>query len=158
MPEIRAGDKIQATQWPVSVTAQSDSEANISSTTFIGSQSPGGGNDLAEVGVTLIAPDSGTVVVALGAEMREQSTGNRLFVAPEVYEGTSAAGTLVLAATGNRGVTTSGDGGLYTTMGNFSVVYGLTPGATHYARVVYRTEGGTTNDIRHRRITVIPLP
>lgn len=154
MTDIYAGDEITVANWPVSVSSQdSTAISNITSTTAI----PGS----PEVGMTFTAPPSGRIGLIVAADMRNQDTaGNRVFVTAEVYEGTSASGTLIQAGEAVRGVSTSGDtsASQFQLHGNMSMVEGLTSGATHYARVVYFVAGGTTNDIQYRRVTVVPLP
>lgn len=151
--QIRAGDKIEVTQWPVSVSVtENTDQTDISSTSYTAGTP--------ECGVGFVAPDSGVVGIALAAEMREQAAGNRVFVSPQVFLGTSSSGTEILVPNVNRGVSTSGDAtaSQFMTHGNFSVLMGLTPGADYFIRTMHLTEGGTTNDIGHRRLVVIPLP
>lgn len=153
--EIKAGDEISKDWWPESVEAQDATTiSNITSTSFI----PG----TPELGVGFISAKTGRCAVCVSAGMFEQSAGDRLFVSFEVYEGTSASGTLVRSARTGNGISTHGDttagGSGEMVKGNMTMVEGLTPNVDHYARVVHSVDGGTTNDLRQRRITVIPLP
>lgn len=153
--EIKAGDGITTEWWPESVEAQDATTiSNITSTSFI----PGS----PEVGVQFTSAKTGRCAVCVSAGMFEQSAGDRLFVSFEVYEGTSASGTLVRSARSGNGISTHGDttagGSGEMVKGNMTMVQGLTPGVTHYARMVYAVDGGTTNDLRQRRLTVIPTP
>lgn len=153
MAEIRVGDEIGVEWWPESVEA-SDSTliSNITSTTFI----PGS----PECGVGFTSAKSGRAAVCVSAGMTEQVAG-RLLVSFEVYRGTSASGTLVRSARTGNGIATHADTtGTAREMvrGNMTMVEELTPGVAHYARIVYAVDSGTTNDLRQRRITVIPLP
>lgn len=153
MADFKAGEQIVSEWWPESVTVtESTDQLNITSTSYTAG-SP-------ECGVTFVAPRTGRVGIALSAEMRNQDTGgNRVLVAPEVYLGTSSAGTLVLAPTVARGVSTTGDttASEFMNHGNFSMLDGLTAGATYFVRVMHQVTGGTTNDIGERRLVVIPL-
>lgn len=154
MAEIRVGDEISTEWWPeaVSVTEDTD-QLNVTSTAWTAG-SP-------EAGVTFVAPKSGRVGVVVGAEMRNQDTaGNRIFVSFELYQGSSSSGTLLIAPVAARGVSTSGDttASEFHTHGNMSMVESLAAGSTHYVRAMHQVIGGTTNDIGHRRLVVIPLP
>jgi hypothetical protein len=154
-PELKPGDTLSADWWPESVEAESGTDNNnVTSTSFIAG-SP-------EVGVQFVAARSGRAAVCVSGAMVEQSAGDRLFLSFQVYRGTSASGTLVYDARTVTGICTHGDttaaGGQEESKGNMTMVDGLTPGSTHYARIVHSTEAGTTNDVTHRRITVIPLP
>ena len=153
MPEIKTGEIVETEWWPESVTVTEDTDiSDISSTSF----TPGS----PVCATTFVAPRSGRVGVAVSAEMREESLGNRLFVSYEIYQGTSAAGTLVRSARAGFGVSTNGDAGgtsQFMTLGNMSMVENLVEGATHYIRTMHSVDAGTTNDIGLRRLTVIPL-
>lgn len=155
MTDIKPGDEIAIEWWPESVEAENSTNIlDVSSTTAV----PGS----PEVGVTFTSSRSGRAGVAVSAGIAEQSAGDRIFVSYEVYEGTSASGTLVRSARAINGISTHGDttagGSGEMVHGNMGMVEGLTPEVTHYARVVHWVDGGTTNDITRRRITVIPLP
>lgn len=151
--EILAGDQISTGWWPESVESGSSLLiSNITNTAF----EPG----TPEVGATFEAPLTGRVGVAVSGGMVEQSSADRVFMTFELYLGTSSGGTLVQAAVEVRGISTGGDATASgdQSLGNMTMVENLTPGSTYFARIVYRTQAGTTNDITHRRITVIPMP
>lgn len=155
MAEIKAGDVISTTWWPESVeVTEATAQTNISSTSFIAG-SP-------ECGVGFTSPSSGRVAVCVSAGLAEQSAGDRIAFTFEVYEGTSASGTLVRPARTPMGITTLGDttagGSLELVHGNMVMIDGLTPAVSHYARTVHAVDAGTTNDLTQRRLTVIPLP
>lgn len=153
MADIEAGDLIEAAWWPESVTVQENTDQlDITSTTSI----PG----TPECSMTFVAPESGRVGIVVSAEMRNDDTaGNRLFVQPQVFLGTSSSGTLVLASMVTRGVSTTGDttASQFMVHGNMTMLEGLTGGSTYFVRTMHRVDGGTTNDIGHRRLVVIPL-
>lgn len=154
MPDIRPGDTISAEWWPESVrVVENTDQLNITSTSFTAG-SP-------ECSTTFVAPSTGRVGVVVGAEMKNDDTaGNRVFVSFEIREGTTSAGAVFLAASTPRGVSTTGDtsASQYMTHGNMSMVEGLTGGATYFIRAMHQVAGGTTNDIGHRRIVVVPFP
>ncbi len=87
--------------------------------------------------------------------------GSQIFLTFQLYLGTSASGTLIQDAREDLGISSVGDttagGSVEMCWGNLHMVEGLTPGATYYVRLVYRVESGSTNDLRARRVTVIPL-
>jgi hypothetical protein len=156
VPDILIGATIKAADFPASVWAQDTTEIlNITSTTFI----PG----TPEVGTTFVAPTSGRVLVFVGGAARAQTGDNRTFIVANVFEGASAAGTQVLSA--SVGFTGCGFSLASTSYYYQSRVFrlpNLTPGATHYARVMYSVTntGATDNtcDIACREIGVVPIP
>ena len=154
MSDIRAGDVISVDWWPESVrVVENTDQLNVTSTSYIAG-SP-------ECSTTFVAPSSGRVGVVVAAEMRNDDTaGNRIFVSYEIRLGTTSAGTLFLAASTPRGVSTTGDttASQFMTFGNMSMVEGLTGGSTYFIRTMHQVDGGTTNDIGHRRLVVVPMP
>lgn len=152
MADIEAGDLIETAWWPESVSVQENTDQlNVTSTSSIAGTP--------ECSVTFIAPMSGRVGVVVAAEMRNDDTaGNRLFVQFEIRL-TNSSGAVHTAASVFRGVSTTGDttASQFMTHGNMSMVEDLTPGATYFIRTMHRVDGGTTNDIGHRRLVVIPL-
>lgn len=148
MTDIRAGAKIRAADFPASVMAQDATEIlNISSTTYIAG-SP-------VVATTFVAPTSGRVRIAVGGSAKDGT--NRVFISAQVFLGTSAAGTEILAPS----VTFGGCGfpaesASYMYANRKFPLEGLTPGSTYYARVMYTVTGGSSADISCREIVVIP--
>lgn len=152
MAEIAAGGEIDANWWPESVRiVENTDQVNVSSTTFIAG-SP-------ECSGTFIAPLSGRVAVIVAAELIQQEVSNRIFVSFEIRL-TNSAGAVHTAAVVHRGVSTTGDAtpSAFMSHGNMSMVDGLTPKATYFIRTMQIVSGGTTNDIGHRRVCVIPVP
>lgn len=151
MAEIQAGDPINAEWWPDSVRVVENTDQLDQTSTSAIAGSP-------ECSTTFIAPDSGRVMVQVAAELRNDDTaGNRIFVTFEIRLG-SSAGAVHTAAVVHRGVSTTGDttASQFMTHGNMSMVEGLTPRATYFIRTMQLVSGGTTNDIGHRRLCVIP--
>lgn len=150
--KIRTGDRP-----PAAGAAFSDTSiTNITSTTFV--------ND-SEVEFTFTAPPSGSVLVLVGGGSRDNTgNGNKAEFDYEVYEGDDASGTAkktatttTSAAVGVIGLGGTGNLGLdyaYFTRG--SILAGLTAGATHFARLMYRATAGSGVDISGRDLTVIP--
>lgn len=153
MADVQAGDEILAAYWPASVEDEDGTDqTNITNTSY----APGS----PEVGAAFEAPHTGRVAIMVGGGMREDSATNRIFMTFELHEGSDNTGAQVVAPTAINGISTTGDtdaSGDHS-LGSLVVQEGLTPGTTYYARIMYQTEGGTTNDITHRRIVVVPLP
>lgn len=137
---------------PAAAAGDSTVISNMTSTTFI----PG----TPVVACTFTAPASGRVKITVGGAMRDDAGLNRVIMAPEVYEGTNASGTLVLGTSNTvlTEVSSPAEATGYYYTSRSSVLDGLTPGATYYARLVRRVTGGSTCDIARRDIIVRPLP
>lgn len=153
MTDIKAGDEIAAGWWPPAIRAESTTDIdNVTATT------PQAGSPTVDVQFT--SPLSGRVAVCIQGGIDQDSADDRLFINYEMYEGSSAAGTLVRDSRSSFGI--SSQGGTVSDeliQGNMTMVSGLTPGVTHFARVVHYTEGVSgTNDVTFRRIIVFPLP
>lgn len=150
--DIKAGDEIEAGWWPPAMTVREGTDQlDVTSVTFIAG-SP-------ECGVTFVAPLTGRVAVCVQASIDQESAGNRGFVSFEVYEGTSAAGTLRQAAREQYGVSSAGNAASEEQCwGSMAMVSNLTAGATHYVRTVHRVDAGNQNDFRFRALVVFPLP
>ncbi len=150
MPDILAGARIKAGDFPGTQSASSGTaNDNISSTSYIAGTP--------EVGTTFVAPTSGRVLVTVGLVSKD-SASNRVHLAPQIYLGTSSAGSQVLApdvtarGLGSAGTSTN----LSEHRSRTSLVTGLTPGSTYYARTVHKVSGGSTADISVREIIVEP--
>lgn len=157
MSAISAGQRIRGQDRPdVAWRIDTTSITQITSTTYI-TGSP-------VVDCTFTAPTSGRVWLIVGGGFEDNGGTNTVFIAPEVYLGTSAAGTLVLAADadtrgiesvgGNLGGVPGGPNNHYYT--RVTMLSGLTPGATYYARLMYRVSGGSSADVPARDLAVIP--
>lgn len=118
-----------------------------------------------EVGIAFIAPTSGSVMVIVGGGVRDSDGTNRVFLRPEVYLGTSAAGgslTQVLSGSFREFASTPPE--TQTVYGSrASILTDLFPGEVYYARVTHyavNPSGGAvsaTNDVFCREIVVVPL-
>lgn len=154
MPDIGIGDQISTKWWPAAVEAeQATDNLNIASVTYIVPPT-------AACSLTFTASRTGRAGVCVAGNWVQSSTLNRLFLSYEVYLGTSAAGTLIRSARDLFGVSDHGSTLTSTEIGwgNMSMIEGLTEGATYFARVMTRVDGGATNDITHQRLIVFPLP
>lgn len=143
------GSVIQAGDFPSAVWAADDTtQANVSSTSYI----PGS----PEVSVTFVAPTSGMVLLSVGLSARGDA--DRVHLAPEVRVG-SASGSVVLSGdVTRRGVGTPAGIPNYVYRSRTTILGGLTPGQTYFARTLHKVSGGNTADINVRDITVAPLP
>jgi hypothetical protein len=152
--DILAGSLIRAADWPVSVSAtDGTSIANMSGVTTYTAGSP-------VVDVTFVAPTSGRVLITVTLGARDNGGTNQIFLAPEVYLGTSAAGTLVLSTTSTlpTEARVPGEADDFMYVSRTCLLSGLTAGSTYYARTMHKTSGGTTADIARREIAVRPTP
>lgn len=151
MVAVLAGQRVMPT--PVTVQAfDNTSNANLANVTYAAGTP--------EVGVTFVAPMSGQVLVTISGGVRNNAANaDRVFLAPQIFLGTSSAGTQFLSpSVAQYGC---GSGGGYTTddyqyVSRTSLVTGLTQGATYYIRVMHEVSGSATADIASREITVAP--
>ncbi|MGP3917693.1 hypothetical protein [Nonomuraea sp. 10N515B] len=151
MTDTLVGAVISAQDFPPAVWA-SDTTANsdISSTSYIAGTPT--------VSVTFTAPTSGAVLLSVGVAASDNGGTNRVHLSPEVREN-NVSGAVVLAAdVTNRGVGTPGEASANTHRSRTTLLTGLTPGGTYFARTMHKVSGGTTADIAVREITVIPTP
>lgn len=113
------------------------------------------------ISMTFLAPRTGRVKVTVN--VRGDTDGQeRVFFAPEIYEGEDATGTLVLAANRNYaaayGIDNVASAGVFAHSSWTRLVEGLTPGATHFVRGMHETQDGAgTADIVSRTIIVEPV-
>lgn len=151
MPNIYAGARVKAADYPRSVTAvENTSQVNLTNTSYL-QGSP-------VCAVTFIAPTSGQVLITVGMGARDNGGTNRVHLAPLVRL-TNASGAQVLAPdVGARGVGSIGEASDYMYIGRTTLLEGLTPGQTYYAHTVQKVSGGNTADITTRDITVAPVP
>lgn len=148
MPDLVSGTRIRAADFPVAVFTQDETDyTGISSTSYT----------FGAADVTFTAPTSGRVLVSVTAGAIP-SSGNRVFVAPEVYEGVSTSDDQVLPPNAPLRGVIIGFVSRITIWSRATLLEGLTPEATHYARAVYRVDGGTTNDLFLHNISVMPVP
>jgi hypothetical protein len=133
--------------------------ANITSATFI-TGSP-------VCGETFVAPPSGKALVAVGGGGRDTGSGTerRVQVAPEIRNGTTSGGSLFLAADQLRsGWSSDGEARGYMYGSRVSVISGLTPGNSYFARTMHRainSSGANTGaggaNLVSRNILVVPI-
>lgn len=155
MPEILAGATIKSTDRPAAAYERDTTlQDDVTPDSYV-TGSP-------VVDVTFTAPTSGRVLLIVGGAARTVSGNGRALIVPEVYEGTDATGTLIVEATGNidqiRGFAQPHVATDWILASRASILSGLTPQATHYARVMYRVvpDAGIA-DIGARDIGVLPL-
>lgn len=149
---ILAGQRILVPTTTVQVF-DNTSNANIASTTYAAGTP--------ETGVTFVAPLSGAVLLTLGVGVRNNTANaDQVQIAPQVYLGTSSAGTLFLSpdvlqyGASSHGGYANDD---YAYLCRTSLVTGLTVGSTYYVRAMHKTVlGSGTADIAARGITVAP--
>ena len=147
------GERVSPT--PVTVAIfDNTSNLNLTNTTYAAGAP--------EVGVTFVAPPTGRVLITVGGGVRNNAANSdRVFLAPEVFEGSDATtGSQVLAP--SVAPYGCGSGGGFATddfryLCRTVMLEDLTPGGTHYVRIVHETSAGSgTADISAREITVAP--
>lgn len=151
MPDLVAGTRILAADYPVAVEAVDDTNyTDLSNTTYTA-----GTADL-----TFVAPTSGRVLVIIGGGARDDaSDANRVFVSPEIWEGNGPSGNQVLPPNApTRGVIISGTADRIAVWSRMTVLEGLMPATTYFARALFRVDGGTTADLFVHRISIVPVP
>jgi len=151
-----AGRPVRAVDWPPAVWAQDITQINnLSGSSYQAGTPP--------VSVTFTAPTSGRVLLIVGGGLGNSAGADRIFLSPEVREGTDSSGAVVLApSVTNRGFGSDKCSSRFHYGSRESVLEGLTPGQTYFARVMYAvvddTSGSATADIAARDIGVVPLP
>lgn len=116
-----------------------------------------------EVGVYFVAPRSGRVRVTVGGGFRDNGGSNtdRLFLSPQIYQG-SSAGTQVLAPSVTLyGYAAASENTEFQYGCRVGLVSDLTPGQLYYIRTQHLTSPGTdpdSGDIAARDLIVIPVP
>lgn len=152
MTDVLAGATISAAIWPAAVAANDETAINNLASTSFAAGSP-------VVAVTFTAPSSGRVLITISGGFRDNAGTDRAILAPEVYEGTDALGTLVLGTTTTLETecTSAPEATAFYHVSRTTLLEGLTAGATHYARVMHKAgSGGGTADISRREIIVRP--
>ena len=130
MAEIVSGSQVYGADFPPSQYDQDwTTQLNVTSTSYIT------GNP--EVAISITAPTSGKVMVAVGAGVRNNAaTDERIIVTYEVLE-EGSQGPVFTSESAYRGITSCGIQASqeYTYQGNFSLETGLTPGQGELGRV-----------------------
>lgn len=149
-----AGQKIKALDFQATVSS-SDSTVLSNVGTTLATQTP-------TVAVTFVAPTSGKVLVHLAGNGRCTTSLQAMIFDWELYLGTNASGTLILATgvTDRRLVIVAAGAAGSTfghNLGRTVYVSGLVAGSTYYARSMTASSNTATGDIFYRMITVEPL-
>ncbi|GIH69435.1 hypothetical protein [Sphaerimonospora thailandensis] len=157
MPNLTDGAIVYGADFPPSAADGDDAGLTQLSNTSYQAGSP-------VVAVTFVAPTSGRVLLIVGGGMRDSAAVDQVMLAPQVFRGTDATGSEVLAPSASgRGLGSVAADKAFHYASRTSLLSGLTPGATYYARVVHMIvppSGGTPSakaDIGARDITVIPV-
>ena len=154
MPNLPSGGGVYGLDFPPSGYDQDWSAIlNITTTDYV--------VGTPEVAVSITAPTSGRILVAVGAGIRNNAaTAERAIVTYRIFED-SANGALFQDATDIRGVKSCGIAASqeYQYHGSIDLVDDLVPGVGYYVQVVHRClDGGGTADISGRNLSVIPVP
>lgn len=114
-----------------------------------------------EVAVSVTAPTSGKLFVAIGCGIRNNAaTAESGYVSFQIFED-SPDGALYQAANDDYGVRSCGIAASqeFQYHGNTSLITGLEAGRSYYFQVVHKSAiGAATADIASRNILVIPVP
>ncbi|MGI5155833.1 hypothetical protein [Microbispora sp. CA-102843] len=149
-----AGQPILAADYPPPVWAQDTTAITNPAVTSYIAGTP-------QVSVTFAAPTSGRVLLVVGGGAGNSAASDRIALAPEVRL-TNVSGQIVLSASvTSRGWSTDNCSSGYVYGSRESVLEGLTPGQTYFARVMYAVFNDgkpQTADISCREIIVVPLP
>lgn len=149
MPDLVSGSEIYAADWPPSVTWED--VTTLSNLSNLGYQtlSPA-------LQGTFVAPTSGRVLITVGGTAFDNGGPlNRVYMVPQVFKGTSAAGVEVLPP--NVGVRGSAHyGGRPVGHSRITLLEGLEPGETYFARHLSTVTGGTTCRINSRQLIIEP--
>lgn len=152
MPDLLAGTTILAQDWP-------ETQHTRDLTTITGQGV--GDTDYEtldpEVAVTFIAPTTGRVEVEVWAGLRVSAGTDRAQADFQIREN-DASGAIVRNGSINALFGTEGGSTSYAYGSGQTMVDGLTPGATYFARVLTRaTSAATEYDVSARAILVKPL-
>ena len=150
-----AGRPVQALDYPPAAWAQDATQIDNPSNTTYSAGSP-------QVSVTFVAPTSGRVLLIVGGGLGNAVGADRIFLSPEVRL-TNSSGALVLTASvTSRGIASDKCASRFCYGSRESVLEGLIPGQTYFARVMHvvmtAETGATSGDIAARDIGVVPLP
>lgn len=151
MPDILVGAPISVDDRPASAWASDTTQNNnISSTTYIAGTP--------SVELTFVAPTSGAVLLSVGVAGCDNGGTNRIHLSPEVRVGTVAGSVVLAADVTERGVGIPGEAAANVHRSRTTLLTGLTPSTTYYARTMHKVSGGSTADIAVREIVVTPTP
>lgn len=139
-------EPLPAATWVADDTTQTD----VSSTSYIAGTP--------SVETTFVAPPSGAVLLSVGLSARDNGGSNRVHLAPEIRVGTVAGSVVLSANVVTRGVGTPGGIANYVYRARTTVLTGLTPGTTYYARTMHKVSGGSSGDVNVRDMTIAPCP
>lgn len=156
MPNIAAGSPVSALDFPPTVAVTDNTSISNQNSMTYSQGSP-------EVGAQFVAPTTGRVVITVGAGVRNNAaTSDRIFVTVQVFSGSNATGTQVLAPSvtfygvaSAVGATTAD----FQYLSRSQLLDGLTPGQTYYARVMHACSaapGTGTVDLNSRTLMVQP--
>ena len=154
-----AGSKLNALDAPPSNFDEDGTDENFTNTSYDSGSTV--------VGITFVAPTSGTVIVLWSARMNSDGggTNHRVLCSVKVSTGgTLDTGTVVSGSADDSSLETteiaSGGAGAQTRMtaGMWRYVSGLTPGSTYNVVVQKKVAAASTGSIFYRSVTVLPMP
>jgi hypothetical protein len=138
---------------PTASAADDTIIANITNTSY----APG----TPEVGVYFVAPPSGRVRLTMGGGFRDNSSGDRIFYAPQLFREDSSGTEVLVPSVTFRGYLSVATDNEFQYGSRVSMLEDLIPGQRYYLRSMFLANPGTdpdTADIAARDIIVIPVP
>lgn len=150
MPSLLAGTQIKALDFPASQYDDEDTlQSGVSSTSYTAPTNA--------CSVTFTAPTSGRVKLIVGGAFRDTSGDDQGFITAEIRE-TDVSGSIVLSSSAYRnGYISEPEASDYLYHSRITLVEGLTPGQTYFARIMIKVDGGAA-DLRLKNLAVIPVP
>jgi len=150
MPDLLAGTLVKALDFPPSqYDAEDTLQTGVSSTSYTAPTNA--------CSVTFTAPTSGRVKLIVGGGFRDTSGDDQGFITAEIREN-NVSGAIVLGASAYRnGYISEPEASDYLYHSRITLVEGLTPGQTYFARILIKVDGGAA-DLRSKNLAVIPVP
>ncbi|TDE40493.1 hypothetical protein E1295_31840 [Nonomuraea mesophila] len=147
----RAGTTVQALDYPPAEFGRSATDVlDVTSTTYVDG-SP-------QVSTTFTAPTSGRVLVTVGAGFRGAGT-RRLHLAPVVKVGDDAGAAVLGPNVVSRGVGVQEEATSYVYYSRSTLLEGLEPGQTYFAKTMHKVNGASgAPDFHVRDIYITPVP
>lgn len=151
MSDLLAGTEVKALDFPPGQYDEEDTtQSNVSSTSYTAPTNA--------CSVTFVAPTSGRVKLIVGGGFRDNTNDNQGFIAPEVREDNVSGAIVQQASAYARGYISMGEASDYYYHSRSTILEGLTPGQTYFARIMIKVDGGSTCDLRNKNIIVVPVP
>lgn len=153
MPNLSAGTRIYALDWPVSQYAEDATlQSNFASSgAYIEPTTP--------CRVTFTAPTTGRVKLIIGGGIADATNSAQGWLSAEIRETNISGAVVVEPNSFTHGIITLGFATDYCYQSRITILGGLRPGQTYFARVMVKSSlPSNTADLREKNIAVIPVP